>query len=176
MDYEETWKDVDGYEGFYQISNKGNVRSVDHTVRKNRSGETRISVGRVLRLYKMPNGYMQVQFSKNGKKQKHYVHRLVASAFIHNLYNLPEVNHIDGDKENNFVDNLEWISRKDNQIHLVKSRLTRRARPVMCVETEKQYNSMMEAARETGAERHNISNSCKTGSLCSGVHWRWVYG
>lgn len=95
----EEWKAVPGYEGLYEVSNKGNVRNV----RRNT----------LLRLQKN-QGYIRVWLYKNGIQAGLRVHRLVAQAFIPNPDNLPEVNHIDEDKTNNRVDNLEWCSRKYN--------------------------------------------------------------
>lgn len=98
----ETWKDISGYEGLYQVSNLGRIMSL-----KKIKG-----IGnRILKLSKSHNGYSVVILSKNGKLNNYKVHRLVASEFISNQYNLPEVNHIDEDKNNNFVENLEWCTQ-----------------------------------------------------------------
>ena len=115
----EIWKDIPGYESYYQVSNTGKIKSVPHYTRNNINGGMRLTEGRILTPYKMPNGYLQVQLSKNEVREKHYVHRLVASVFIDNTNNMSDVNHIDGDKENNCTDNLEWCSYQDNQIHKI---------------------------------------------------------
>ena len=96
----EEWKNVIGYEGLYEVSNKGNVRNV----RRNT----------LLKLSKNKYGYIQVYLYKNGIRNGFKVHRLVAQAFIENPDNLPEVNHIDEDKINNRADNLEFCDRKYN--------------------------------------------------------------
>ena len=96
----EEWKAVPGYEGLYEVSNKGNVRNV----RRNK----------LLRLSKTKYGYIQVYLYKNGIKTGLTVHRLVAEAFLPNPNNLPQVNHKDEDKTNNNVDNLEWCDAKYN--------------------------------------------------------------
>ena len=96
----EEWKNVIGYEGLYEVSNKGNVRNV----RRNK----------LLRLSKTKYGYIQVGLSKNGIRTMFQVHRLVAQAFIENSDNLPQVNHKDEDKTNNNVTNLEWCDAKYN--------------------------------------------------------------
>lgn len=170
----EEWRDIAGYEGLYKVSNTGKIRSCDHYARNNIYGAKRFITGKVLKCYKMPNGYLQVQLSKNEKREKRYIHRLVAETFLHNDGMLTDVNHIDGDKNNNFVSNLEWVSHKDNQIHMIKNRMTKKAFPVLCVETNKQYNSMSEAQNETGVDRHLIKKACNSGKAYSGLHWRWI--
>lgn len=80
----EIWKDIPGYENLYQVSNSGRIKSIGHYTRNNINGGTRLTKGIVLSPYIMPNGYYQVQLSKKGKKEKHYVHRLVALAFLNN--------------------------------------------------------------------------------------------
>ena len=96
----EEWKNVIGYEGLYEVSNIGNVRNV----RRNT----------LLKLSKTNYGYIQVYLYKNGIRTGLKVHRLVAQAFIPNPDNLPQINHLDEDKTNNRVDNLEWCSHKYN--------------------------------------------------------------
>lgn len=103
----EIWKDIAGYEGLYQISNYGNIRN---------------SKGRLLKYYENHKGYYKVGLNKNGKNSKFRVHRLVAQMFIPNPHEYPQVNHIDGNKQNNNVTNLEWCTNTENQIHAVKMR------------------------------------------------------
>lgn len=102
---EEIWKDIKGYEGLYQISNLGRVKSLNYK---------RTGIEEILKSKKMRNGYLRITLNKNGKYKTFAVHRLVAEAFINNPNNLPEVNHKDEDKQNNCVWNLEYCDRRYN--------------------------------------------------------------
>lgn len=101
----EIWKDIDGFYGKYQISSWGRVRNAES--------------GHILIPYKNKKGYLKVGLHKNGERipKKFRVNRLVAKAFISNPYDLPQVNHKDGNKENNSVTNLEWVTNKENAEH-----------------------------------------------------------
>ena len=169
----EIWKDIPGYEGLYQVSNSGKVKSISHQAKNNSNGGVRMTVGCILSLYKMPNGYLQVHLSKNEKRKKLYVHRLVATVFLHNESNFSDVNHIDGDKNNNSVENLEWCSHRSNQIHMIENRMTRKAFPVICVESGNVYRSISDAEKQTGISRYAIKKSCESGKERKGVHWRY---
>ena len=115
---EEIWKDIEGYEGFYQVSNLGRVKSL-HRLIKFSNGGTREYPEKILKQYKA-NGYWVVGLNNHGKKTQVRVHRLVAEAFIPNPNNLPQVGHKDeknfktSNECNNNVDNLEWTTAKEN--------------------------------------------------------------
>lgn len=106
---EEIWKDIPEYEGLYQASNLGRIRSVNRIDNCNRP-----RVGKILKFIKSNSGYFQVHFSKNGGTRVLLVHRLIAKAFLENPNNYSCVNHIDGNKLNNNVDNLEWCTQSHN--------------------------------------------------------------
>ena len=108
----EEWRPIVGYEGLYEVSSYGRVRSLDMYV-KARYGNYRLHKGKVLSPGEK-NGYLFVNLSCNGKHNTITVHRLVAQVFLPNPDNLPEVNHKDEDKTNNNADNLEWCDRKYN--------------------------------------------------------------
>ena len=100
MVMKEIWKDIKGYEGLYQISNFGNIKS--------------LRTNKLVKAFKNTKGYCQVSLWNNNVKKMFVVHRLVAQEFIPNPNNLLQVNHKDEDKKNNNVDNLEWCSVKYN--------------------------------------------------------------
>ena len=108
----EEWKDVKGYEGFYQVSNLGNVRSITRVIK--REGSDYTIKGRVLRLHLDKHGYYNANLTKDKVHRTVKVHRLVANAFIENPSNKPEVNHKDCNPKNNSVDNLEWCTHYEN--------------------------------------------------------------
>ena len=114
----ETWRDIEGYEGIYQVSDLGNVRSLDRELADGRKlkGKPRKSV-----LDK--DGYPRVSLHKNGKQRNFLIHRLVAQAFIPNPDNKPEVNHTQGVKTDNRVSELEWCTSKENTEHAMKTGL-----------------------------------------------------
>lgn len=111
----EKWKDVVGYEGHYQISNFGRLRSVNRIV-VNVNGISRKLNGSSKNTF-ISDGYVLVTLSMNNSNKSYCVHRLVATAFIPNLSNLNEVNHKDRNKKNNLVSNLEWCTSRENTHH-----------------------------------------------------------
>ncbi len=113
----EIWKNIIGYEGLYQVSNYGRIKSLKRTINLKNNYSKRKNILKTF----INHGYIQIGLCKNGKCVTKKVHRIVAEAFITNPYNKPCVNHIDGNKENNCVNNLEWCSYKENSIHYVKN-------------------------------------------------------
>lgn len=116
---EEIWKDIDGYEGLYQVSNLGRVRSLDRVVVYS-NGRECLHKGKIINNHDNGHGYRYITLTNGGKRKNHYVHRIVAEAFIINEDCLPEVNHIDNDRSNNDITNLEWCSKKENMNHMIK--------------------------------------------------------
>lgn len=118
----EVWKDIEGYEGLYQISNLGRVKSLERKI-KRRNDRIQTVKERILKLNLNKEGYHTVKLHKKGKGKTYLVHRLVANTFITNPDNKLEVNHINGVKNDNNVNNLEWNTRKENMRHAVDNRL-----------------------------------------------------
>lgn len=121
----EIWKDIKDFEGYYQISNKGNVRSLERFVYcKSKTNPNRIKECMLKPRYDK-SGYLIVNLKKNQKSNIKKIHRLVAEAYIENPYKYETVNHINGIKTDNRVGNLEWLSFGDNARHRTKNLLVK---------------------------------------------------
>jgi len=107
----------------YEVSNMGEVRSVDRCVIRRDTLAPVIFKGKTLKLGRHRDGYLKLSLSEQNRKKMYFVHRLVALTFIPNPDNLPQVNHIDGNKSNNVVSNLEWVDNSKNQIHAITTGL-----------------------------------------------------
>ena len=156
----EVWKDVVGYEGIYKVSNKGNVYSVERI-----SSQGKKCGGRILKPVRNRNGYFKVDLSINGVRKGKYIHRLVTKAFIPNPENHPEVNHIDEDKANNNVENLEWCTSRYNTNHgTLIERISKKVRAINIKNGEVlTFSSTVEAERKG-------YNSGAVAAACRGVY------
>lgn len=110
----EIWKDIAGYEGLYQVSNLGSVKSIDRKVFGKEHLFVQFKKGKIKKAHLSGKGYLKVVLYKENKPKRCYVHRLVAETFLNNPNNLPQVNHKDENKLNNNVSNLEWCTNKYN--------------------------------------------------------------
>ena len=176
----EVWKDVVGYEGFYQVSNMGNVRSVDRQVEC--SNSVRFYKGKVLSQCKDDKGYLRVLLATAGRHKSCQVHRLVAEAFIANEENLPEVNHKDERPENNCVDNLEWCSKIYNlEYGTGRSRSVQsHKKPVQQLDLEgnvvAEFDGVNSAARFIGKPRDATAiTQCCLGKNRTAYGYKWRY-
>ena len=163
---EEIWKDIKGYEGLYQVSNSGRVKSLK---RKNNYGRT--IKEKELKQMIHQKGYLVVTLYKNGVGQRNRVHRLVAQTFIKNPKNYPQVNHKDENPRNNMIDNLEWCTNLYNSTYgHTKQKISTK---VQCVETGEIFNSIREAERIKSIS--HITN-CVNGKqkTAGGVHWKRI--
>lgn len=122
---EETWKDIKNFEGLYQVSNLGRVKSLTRI----RSNNNCVYRGRILKSQLNNCGYEMIPLCKESKRFLKSIHRLVAQAFIPNPDNLPEVNHLNG-KNDNRAESLEWNSKSDNMHHATKNKLIRKGENV----------------------------------------------
>lgn len=110
----EIWKQIEGFENYYEISNFGRVKSLARNIYKKDGSFMKFKPENIKKLIKTRDGYFSVKLCINGTNKSFLVHRLVANAFIDNPLNLPEVNHMDTDRSNNIVSNLEWTTHQDN--------------------------------------------------------------
>lgn len=158
----EEWRIIEGWER-YEVSNMGSIRNAESKC--------------ILKARANNGGYMRVGLCDKGKQKWMFVHRLVAKAFIPNEDDKAQVNHIDGNKENNNVKNLEWVTSSENQQHR-RSVLNKDGSPkkrVICVETGIVYESIHEAGRMTGINYRQIH------AVCAGrfrttkkLHWKYA--
>ena len=158
----EIWKPIEGYNGLYQVSNMGRVKSLERNVVKGKGGLYKIEE-KILKSIKKRDGYFQINLSKDGKQKTHLVHRLVAQAFLPNPNNLVEINHINEDKTNNRTDNLEWCSREYNCNYGTRNERIRK--PVLQFsktdEFIKKWDSAREVERELNIAHNQITACCK---------------
>lgn len=178
----EIWRSVSGYEGLYEVSSYGRVRSLDRVAENNNKLK-----GRLLSPRKHSGGYVRVSLCKRGNVLDFFIHRLVAKTFIANPREGNQVNHINGNKTDNRVSNLEWVNDQQNKAHawgiglhkktlqaFKKSHKTK-ARPILCVEKGFIYSSASEAARALGLKRGNIHMVAKGKRKTSGgLTWEYV--
>lgn len=154
---QEIWKDVKGYEGHYQVSNKGNVKSIKNGI---------IMIPSITKF-----GYKRLSLCKNGIIKNKVIHRLVAEAFIENPNNYDIVNHKDENKLNNFADNLEWCDRKYNTNYgtCIERRSKNKQRPVNQYDLNMNFIKRYESIKE--ASNGNYSLYTHIGECCKGKHF-----
>ena len=194
----EIWKDIEGYEGFYKISNFGRVKSLKRKDTKGRTVRERILKPCIV------DGYYSVTLYKDIRKI-FKIHRLIAMAFIPNIENKPFINHIDGNKKNNSIDNLEWVTNQENikhafKIGLIKGRKGKfnpmygkkfnqehrdkigksrdykkagdhiLAKKVRCITTNEVFDCIKSASETYKVDKSSISKCCKGKQRTAGKH------
>lgn len=186
---EEIWKDIEGFEGYYQISNYGRVASLPRYIENsNRHTTYRILSNSDKNLSK--TSYPSVSLHKEGQITYCDVHRLVAKYFVPNPNNLNEVNHKDGDKSNNYFENLEWCTHKENINHAVntglwncniesnavqvKSLADERRKPIRVVETGKVFDTISECSKYFHISPNTIMKSMISGTSIDSVKFEFV--
>jgi hypothetical protein len=164
----EIWRDIKNYEGIYEVSNLGRIKSIS------RNGT--IKENRILKPNKVM-GYSQVGLQKYGTRKYKKIHRLVAEAFIPNPENKKEVNHKDGNKTNNCVDNLEWVTTSENQLHSyyeLKNNIKSVIQLSLNNEIIKEWESIAKVEQELKISNADICKCCKgKRKTAGGYKWRY---
>ena len=182
----ERWKDIQGFEGLYQISDWGRVKALTRTLPHKTYGQWTIKE-KILKPSlngKNSKGYLFViLFDENKKTHNFRIHRLVAKHFVNNPDNdnLIFVDHIDGNKTNNYYKNLEWVTPLENTRRAVKLGLMNSheidrdycRKKVICIETGKIFNSVKEAALSIGIAPTNMSQACRKNWCAKGKHFKY---
>ena len=167
---EEIWKPIKGYEGLYEVSNLGKIKTLSRYIRNRKMPE------KIKKLDKSKYGYLRVELSNNRIRRKYFVHRLVAEAFISNKNNLPCINHKDENKNNNIVSNLEWCDYLYNNLYNNKHKKNW----VKVKQLDKNNNiinifeSITEASKKTNIIQCEISNCLHNRQKTAGGYY-WQY-
>ena len=181
----EEWRPVVGYEGLYEVSDWGNVRSLDRYVRA-KCGAVRIAPSKIVKQYLDKDGYCRIGLTKDGKQRVMGVHRLVAEAFLPNFENLPIIDHINGVRNDNMVDNLRWFSvLLNNSTEQAKKKKSQSAykrtdnkkiihQYTLDGEFVAEFESTRDIERTCGYERAAISR-CALGKQHSSYGYVWKY-
>ena len=169
---QEVWKDVVGYEGYYEVSNQGRLRSVPHITINNKMRK-----GILRKPYTNCKGYLCVQLCKDGITKAKPIHRLVAEAFIPNPHGLPIINHKDEDRKNNNADNLEWCdySYNNNYGRRIEKVIKAQSHPVIAIKesdlNQEHYLSLSEAGRKFNIHPTTITRAIKSGKVLLKRKW-----
>lgn len=165
------WRDIGETDGRYSVSSMGDVRR-NPIEQMQSDGVPHVYREHILKKQLNNWGYYCVNYSINGRMVRRCVHRLVAEAFIPNLDNKPQVNHIDGVKTNNRVDNLEWVTQSENNLHAFNV-LNKKVKRVECIDTGEVFRSVKSAAETLGVRPSTLSDHLHGNSkTCRGKRYR----
>ena len=172
---EEIWADINGFEGLYQISNLGNVKALPKLINGRHRKE------RIMKSQLKKDGYLDVLLSKNNKRDRHLIHKLVAIAFIPNPNNYSCVNHKDENKINNFIMNLEWCDHKYNNAYGIRTIKASNSCKKSIVQMDLNFNpikifkSATDAAKFYNFNRRHISSCCNNRRKThKGCRWKFA--
>lgn len=189
----EIWKDIKNYENQYQVSNFGRVKSLERIIKikdKKKGEYCRTVFGCILVPNLRKDGYVFVNLNKNNKKKAYKIHRIVANTFIPNPENKSQVNHKNGIKSDNRVENLEWTTPHENMIHSyrvlhckrsegVRGKATKKSKIVFQIKDGKiirKFYGCPEASRITGIDRSQIQRCCghkRNAKIAGGFQWEY---
>ena len=182
----EIWRDIQGYEGYYQVSNRGRVKSLERIDNNNHKVKEKI-----LKMVSDKDGYLIINLYKNGKHKTCRIHRLVANAFLENPNNYPQINHLDENPKNNHVNNLNWCTAKQNnnhgkhnekvsnalkgkpkeKQHILKLRENNpNKRKIICITTNETFDFIADGARKYNISSSDIVKCCKGKHKSAGKH------
>lgn len=177
----EVWRDIQGFEGYYQISDCGRVWSLDRQVLRSTNGSTRLCKGLILKNKIDKDGYNTVELWIKGKKNTKRCARLVGQNFIPNPHNKPEINHKNGNRSNDAIGNLEWSTVSENRLHshrILKRKIgTEREIQALNTKGEVLHFDSIKAAERAGFHRNSIYE-CLNGNYSHhrGFIWSYING
>ena len=187
--YNEIWLEITEYDGIYLISNKGRVKSIGRVISGKNNSKYFISE-RILKNSITKRGYYKISLRNGNQYKTHSVHRLVAKTFIPNINNKTEVNHIDGNKLNNCVENLEWASSSENQIHAYKNNLqiptwlnkkgkdNYFSKPILqldlCDNVLNRFECLRDACDKLNIKHSGHINECVNGKRITAYGFKWI--
>lgn len=186
----EIWRDVPGWEGMYQVSTFGRVKTMERMIKSN-CNNFRISEERIKEVELRKDGYTATLFCRNSKVTQYKIHRLVGIAFMPNPENKRDINHISGVRSENRLENLEWATRSENKLHGFRIGMTKPtclgifgkdhhlSKPVLKIDIEtgniiERYDGLMDASRKTCLGFREIS-ACARGKRQSYNNYLWQY-
>lgn len=182
----EIWKSIPDYEGLYEVSNLGRVRSLGkyYTETFNGIQKTMYSPPKMLSCHYDSDGYLRVSLCKDRKVKCYPLHRLIAFAFIPKIEGKEQINHINGVKDDNRIENLEWCTPKENTIHAHRTGLcgiNGKSKQVAKLNEQGEILEVYESARQASIDcglsgvNSNITKVCRQGyGHCAGFRWKWI--